>query len=71
VAAVEYRQLRKDSDSLDIEEELPALRAKVRERLAASIRAMRAGAPLPAQGIESVCEYCEFGGLCRREDWDG
>ena len=69
VKAIEYRQLRKDSDSLALEDGLPELRAQVRDRLAAAVRAMRAGAPLPAQGDEKACEHCDYGGLCRRQDW--
>lgn len=69
VKAIEYRQLRKDSDSLALEEGLPELRAQVRDRLEAAVRAMRAGAPLPAQGDEKACEHCDYGGLCRRQDW--
>jgi ATP-dependent helicase/nuclease subunit B len=69
VKAIEYRQLRKDSDSLALEEGLPELRAQVRDRLAAAVRAMRGGAPLPAQGDEKACEHCDYGGLCRRQDW--
>ena len=69
VKAIEYRQLRKDSDSLALEDGLPELRAQVRDRLATAVRAMRAGAPLPAQGDDKACEHCDFGGLCRRQDW--
>ena len=37
------------------------------ERLARAIADLRAGAPLPAHGVERVCDYCEMRGLCRRE----
>jgi len=69
IAAVEYRPLRKSEQPQVYEEDLPALRDAVRARLAGALRAVRAGAPLPAQGDESVCRHCDYSGLCRREDW--
>jgi ATP-dependent helicase/nuclease subunit B len=36
-------------------------------RLCAAFAAMHAGSPLPAHGAESVCQWCEMGGLCRKE----
>ena len=41
----------------------------VRARLAEVFDALAAGAPLPAQGVEGACEYCEARGLCRRNYW--
>ena len=38
-------------------------------RLQTLFEALYAGAALPAQGIESVCQYCEARGLCRRDYW--
>jgi hypothetical protein len=29
--------------------------------------AMRAGAKLPAHGVDSVCQWCEMSGLCRKD----
>jgi ATP-dependent helicase/nuclease subunit B len=69
VKAIEYRQLRKSSDSLALEDGLPELRAQVRDRLAGAVRAMRSGAALPAQGDEKTCEHCDYGGVCRKQDW--
>ncbi len=37
------------------------------ERLAALFGALRAGAALPAHGIDAVCEWCEMRGLCRKD----
>lgn len=31
--------------------------------------AVAAGAPLPANGVESVCQYCRLRGLCRKGSW--
>lgn len=36
-------------------------------RLAAAIDALRAGAALPAHGIDAACAWCEMRGLCRRD----
>ncbi|MDR2451875.1 MAG: PD-(D/E)XK nuclease family protein [Candidatus Accumulibacter sp.] len=36
-------------------------------RLAALFEAMRAGAALPAHGVDRVCRWCEMRGLCRKE----
>jgi ATP-dependent helicase/nuclease subunit B len=36
------------------------------ERLAALFDALYAGAPLPAHGVDSVCQWCEMRGLCRK-----
>lgn len=35
-------------------------------RLVTLFDAMRAGAPLPANGADSVCQWCEMRGLCRK-----
>jgi ATP-dependent helicase/nuclease subunit B len=40
------------------------------ERLIAVAEALRAGAPLPAHGIDSACDHCEMRGLCRKNDWE-
>jgi ATP-dependent helicase/nuclease subunit B len=69
IAAVEYRPLRRNEAPQVYEDDLPQLRDAVRQRLATALRAVRAGAPLPAQGDATVCGRCEYIGLCRREDW--
>ena len=38
-------------------------------RLQNLFEAMFAGQALPAQGIDSACQYCEARGLCRRDYW--
>jgi len=35
-------------------------------RLRTAFTSMRAGAKLPAHGVDSVCQWCEMSGLCRR-----
>ncbi|MFZ6820340.1 PD-(D/E)XK nuclease family protein [Undibacterium sp. Ji22W] len=34
-----------------------------------NMRAIQHGAGLPAQGVESVCQYCDVRGLCRKGAW--
>lgn len=41
------------------------------ERIAATWRALDAGARLPAQGAAQTCQWCEMRGLCRRDHWEG
>ncbi len=39
------------------------------ERLKQVFSQMRSGIPLPANGLATVCEYCEMQGLCRKAEW--
>ncbi len=41
----------------------------LRDGLQADLGAVLQGAPLPALGEGSACEFCEARGLCRRDDW--
>ncbi|HEV7800257.1 MAG TPA: PD-(D/E)XK nuclease family protein, partial [Burkholderiales bacterium] len=52
-----------------IGDELAELTEAARERLGVLYDALHDGAPLTAQGITAVCEYCEVRGLCRRNYW--
>ena len=36
-------------------------------RLIHAVSAMHAGAPLPAHGVDRVCQWCEMSGLCRKD----
>jgi ATP-dependent helicase/nuclease subunit B len=38
-------------------------------RIKISVVSIAQGAGLPAQGIESVCRYCDVRGLCRKGNW--
>jgi ATP-dependent helicase/nuclease subunit B len=49
------------------EAELMAAAAAQGARLGQTFAAMRDGAALPAHGAESVCQWCEMAGLCRKE----
>ena len=35
----------------------------------ASMQAIAGGAPLPANGVETICQYCDVRGLCRKGAW--
>lgn len=48
---------------------IQSLAEQVGARLQAMFSALHAGAGLPAQGVASVCAYCEMEGLCRRSYW--
>lgn len=39
------------------------------ERLKLVFAQMREGVPLPANGVDAVCTYCEMRGLCRKVEW--
>lgn len=39
------------------------------EQIVSSMRAIGHGAPLPATGPESICQYCDVRGLCRKGAW--
>ncbi len=39
------------------------------ERLLAVFAQMRAGAAIPAHGVDEACRYCEMRGLCRKSEW--
>ncbi len=49
--------------------DVQALADAERGRLGRVFDALAAGAGMPAQGTEPVCEYCEARGLCRRNYW--
>ena len=39
------------------------------ERLGQLMARIRAGAALPANGIDAACAYCEMRGVCRKGEW--
>ncbi|MCW8994002.1 MAG: PD-(D/E)XK nuclease family protein, partial [Gammaproteobacteria bacterium] len=74
VARVEYLAL--DGDKVEgkgvLEEpQLGELTHAVGARLEALQRQMLDGAGLPAWGDEKTCQYCQMGGICRRQAWEG
>lgn len=56
-------------DEVAAPQELEALSRAVASRLARDFERLAAGAPLPALGVERVCQYCEARGLCRKGEW--
>lgn len=56
--------------NLDWKADLPAAAAAEGERLRGVMAGIAQGLPLPAQGAEPVCAWCEMRGLCRREHLD-
>lgn len=60
---------REDVEAVPLGPEVQPLADAVRARLCEVFDALAAGAPLPAQGVEGACEYCEARGLCRRNYW--
>src|SRR5579885_609017 len=67
--AVEYLALRKDRKAVRIEQRLAELRTAVERRLAHILAALDRGAPLPAHGAATICERCDYRGLCRKGEW--
>ncbi|MDO8464257.1 MAG: PD-(D/E)XK nuclease family protein [Gallionella sp.] len=49
--------------------DVPQLAQLNAERLVEVMGEIRGGAGLPANGIDSVCLYCEMRGLCRKGEW--
>lgn len=43
--------------------------AQLETRIVATLRAIAAGAPMPATGVQQVCAWCEMRGLCRKGTW--
>jgi ATP-dependent helicase/nuclease subunit B len=55
--------------AVELQHDVQALADATRARLGEIFDALAGGAPLRAQGVEQVCEYCEMSGLCRRGHW--
>lgn len=54
---------------VEVDDDIGQLAEATRKRLAQIVDALHTGAPLPAQGVEAACAYCEMRGLCRRNYW--
>ncbi len=50
-------------------QDVPELAQANIERLQALFVQMRAGAAMPAHGVDEACVYCEMRGLCRKNEW--
>jgi len=49
--------------------DLPGLAARLYEGMTHDVQRIAAGAPLPALGEGSVCDWCAARGLCRKDFW--
>ena len=61
-----YLSLDKEVKMVPLQADLSELCAAVAQRLTEVFSALHAGAPLPAQGADAACNWCEVQGLCRR-----
>lgn len=52
-------------------EDVEASAAWLREGLQQDLQRIAGGAPMPALGEGTICDYCEARGLCRRDHWTG
>ena len=59
----------REAPSLHELKALPLLAAQLYEGMAHDLARIAAGAPLPALGEGSVCDWCEARGLCRKDFW--
>ena len=50
-------------------EDMPQLAQLNTERLEQVMAALRNGAGLPANGVDTACAYCEVRGVCRKGEW--
>jgi ATP-dependent helicase/nuclease subunit B len=55
--------------SVEPPQDVAQLAAENIARLQQVFAQMRSGTPLPANGIDTVCDYCEMHGLCRKAEW--
>lgn len=55
--------------AVEQEGDLSGLAEAVRTRFGDLLDRISDGHPLPAQGTERTCSYCDVGGLCRRKHW--
>jgi ATP-dependent helicase/nuclease subunit B len=49
--------------------DFPQRQVVLKQQIGVTMEAVAHDAPLPANGIESVCQYCDMRGLCRKGAW--
>ena len=49
--------------------DFPDWTVALRESIIQNMQAIKKGVNMPAQGVESVCQYCDVRGLCRKGAW--
>jgi ATP-dependent helicase/nuclease subunit B len=70
VAAALFLSLEREGvKDVALKEDINLLAQETSARLGLLHDALHAGAPMPAQGVDAVCQYCEMDGLCRRSHW--
>jgi len=57
------------SETIIENEDLTTITQKNEQRLNTLHQQLQHGKALPAWGDESVCQYCEFQGVCRKQSW--
>jgi ATP-dependent helicase/nuclease subunit B len=60
--SIKEKNVLKGSDLFEIKE-------RTKNRLSTIIDSILEGAPLPANGDEKACKYCEMSGICRKNYW--
>lgn len=65
VALEQEREKTGNAEATDFTEWMLELEQSIKHNM----QAIGQGAPLPAQGVASVCQYCEMRGLCRKGAW--
>jgi ATP-dependent helicase/nuclease subunit B len=53
-----------------VQPEIVALRDQLVDAIRYDMARIAAGAPMPALGAGSACDYCAARGLCRRDFWN-
>ncbi|MBB5390503.1 MULTISPECIES: PD-(D/E)XK nuclease family protein [unclassified Herbaspirillum] len=49
--------------------DFPQRQQMLKQQIGVTMQAVAHGAALPANGIDSVCQYCDMRGLCRKGAW--
>jgi ATP-dependent helicase/nuclease subunit B len=70
ITAAQFVSLDRDQPiTVSLPGDIQALVHSERERLAQVYDAIAGKAPLPAQGSEAACLYCDMRGICRKDYW--
>ncbi|MEO8408509.1 MAG: PD-(D/E)XK nuclease family protein, partial [Oxalobacteraceae bacterium] len=71
VASAQYVALEanKGKTGAAIAADYAAWQTALEQHITTRIQAIADDAPMPANGVESVCQYCDVRGLCRKGAW--
>lgn len=69
--AASYVALEMDKDKTGdaAARDFPEWTQALQQSIMQNMQAIKQGAAMPAQGVESVCQYCDMRGLCRKGAW--